>query len=112
MAELMQNVELSKLLEMRGVDGYLLLDGNAEIVEAKIPEGIVLNEINNTVKSMIRAQKKLGTLESTLLLTEKGVVQISQITNYFLVIIAGYNLSVDVTRLASLVDEIKVSLVE
>lgn len=103
-------IDFTKLLDVKGVDGYIILDLDCDILESHIPEGIVLNQIQDTVANMIRAHHGLSGLESTLLLTEKGVVQISLMKNFYLVIIAGYHSSVDVTKLTTVANELKTSL--
>lgn len=109
MANTMQ-IDFTKLLNVKGVDGYIVLDLECDILESQIPEGIVLNQIENTIADTIRAHHALSGLETTLLLTEKGVVQISLMKNFYLVIIAGYHSSVDVTKLTTITEELKASL--
>lgn len=103
-------IDFAKLLDVKGVDGYIILDLDADILESHIPEGIVLNQVQETVASMIRAHHGLSGLESTLLLTEKGVIQISLMKSFYLVIIAGYHSSVDVAKLTMVAEELKASL--
>ncbi len=105
-------IDFSKLLEVKGVDGYIILDLECDILESHIPEGVALNQIQQSVKNMLQAQRVLGDLRSSLLLTEKGVVQIAFMGSFYLIIIAGYNASVDVTRLAAIADELRDTLTQ
>jgi hypothetical protein len=97
----------SKVLEVRGVDGYITLDLEFELIENKLPEGISLDQFIDSIKQMLINQRALGLLESTVLLTEKGVLHINLIENYYFVVIAGHKFSVDVAQLTQLIEEIK-----
>jgi hypothetical protein len=97
----------SKVLEVRGVDGYLSLDLEFELIENKLPQGINFTQFVDTVKQMLINQRALGLLESTVLLTEKGVLHINLIGNYYFVVLAGHKFSVDVAQLTQVIEEIK-----
>jgi hypothetical protein len=97
----------SNILEVRGVDGYLTLDLEFELIENKLPQGINVNEFIDSIKQMLINQRALGLLESTVLLTEKGVLHINLIDNYYFVVIAGHKLSVDVAQLTLIIEDIK-----
>ncbi len=112
MASSTMQIDFSKLLEVKGVDGYIILDLECDILESHIPEGIALHQIQQSVKNMLQAQYVLGDLKSSLLLTEKGVVQIAFMGSFYLMIVAGYNASVDVTRLAAIADDLRNTLMQ
>lgn len=103
----MANSLQSKVMDVRGVDGYLSLDLEFEIIENKLPQGINLNEFIDSVKQMLINQRALGLLESTVLLTEKGVLHINLIGNFYFVVLAGHKFSVDVTQLTQVIESIK-----
>ncbi len=105
-------IDFGQLLSVKGVDGYIILDMQCEILESHIPDGIELQQIQDGVKNMLQTQRSLGNLKSSLLLTEKGVVQIACMGSFYLMIIAGYNSSVDVTRLTAIADELRASLTQ
>jgi hypothetical protein len=100
------NLQL-KILDVRGVDGYLTLDLEFELIENKLPEGINLNEFIDSIKQILINQRALGLLESTVLLTEKGVLYIGLIDNYYFVVLAGHKLSVDVAQLTHTIENIR-----
>jgi len=97
----------SKILDVRGVDGYVSLDLEFELIENKLPVGINLNQFIDSVKQLLINQRALGLLESTVLLTEKGVLHINLVGNYYFVVLAGHKLSVDVAQLTQVIEEIK-----
>jgi hypothetical protein len=97
----------SKVLDVRGVDGYVTLDLEFELIENKLPEGINLSQFIDSVKQMLINQRALGLLESTVLLTERGVLHINLIGNYYFVVIAGHKISVDVAQVTQVIEEIK-----
>lgn len=103
----MANTLQSKVMDVRGVDGYLSLDLEFEIIENKLPQGINLNEFVDSVKQMLINQRALGLLESTILLTEKGVLHVNLIDNFYFVVLAGHKFSVDVAQLTQVIEEIK-----
>ena len=107
-------IDFSKLLEVKGVDAYIILDRGCDILESHIPDNISLNldQIQGSVRNMLQAQRGLGDLSSSLLLTEKGVVQIANMNSFYLVIIAGYNSSVDVTKLTAIADDLREALTQ
>jgi hypothetical protein len=97
----------SKILDVRGVDGYVTLDLEFEIIENKLPQGINFTQFIDTVKQMLINQRALGLLESTVLLTEKGVLHINLIGNCYFIVLAGHKFSVDVAQLTQVIEEIK-----
>jgi hypothetical protein len=97
----------SKVLDVRGVDGYVTLDLEFELIENKLPEGINLTQFIDSVKQMLINQRALGLLESTVLLTERGVLHINLIGSYYFVVIAGHKISVDVAQVTQVIEEIK-----
>lgn len=101
----------TNLLAIRGVDGYLCLDQEFEILEKEMPASINAANLTKAIRTMVSDQRSLGTLETTILLTEKGVLHITRLPSYYLVVIAGYRESVDVSRLASMINELKPHLV-
>lgn len=105
-------IDFSKLLEVKGVDAYIILDLNCQILESHIPDNIPLNDIQQNIKNILQSQRSLGSLSSSLLLTERGVLQIANMGSFYLVIIAGYNSSVDVTKLTAVADDLREALTQ
>lgn len=95
------------IMHLKGVDGYLKLNQAYEIVDSALPEGIDHNEIQATAKKIIVNQRPLSFLDNTVLLTEKGVLLMASFDSNYLLIIAGYQQSVDVTKLIDLVELLK-----
>lgn len=95
------------ILSLRGVDGFAKFDQAYELIDSDLPEGINRNEIINTAKQMIINQRPLGILDNTVLLTEKGVLLLASLDSEYLLIIAGYQQSVDVTKLIDLIELLK-----
>lgn len=105
-------IDFSKLLEVKGVDAYIILDLACDILESHIPDNISINDIQQNIKNTLQAQRGLGDLSSSLLLTEKGVLQIANMGSFYLVVVAGYNSSVDVTKLTAIADDLRQALTE
>lgn len=95
------------ILGLKGVDGFAKINQAYELVNSELPEGIDKNEIIQTAKQMIINQRPLGMLDNTVLLTEKGVLLLAYIDSEYLLIIAGYQQSVDVTKLIDLIELLK-----
>jgi len=95
------------ILGLKGVDGFARLNQAYELTNSDLPEGIDKNEILNAAKQMIINQRPLGMLDNTVLLTEKGVLLLCSLDSEYLLIIAGYQQSVDVTKLIDLVELLK-----
>ena len=95
------------ILGLKGVDGFAKLNQAYELINSELPEGIDRNEILNAAKQMIINQRPLGMLDNTVLLTEKGVLLLCSRDSEYLLIIAGYQQSVDVTKLIDLVELLK-----
>lgn len=95
------------IFNLKGVDGFAKLNQVYEITNSSLPEGIDPNEIQATAKQMIINQRPLGILDHTVLLTEKGVLLLASVASEYLLIIAGYQESVDVTKLIDLVELLK-----
>ncbi|MEY3370731.1 MAG: hypothetical protein RLZZ361_1401, partial [Cyanobacteriota bacterium] len=64
-------------------------------------------EFIDSIKQMLINQRSLGLLESTILLTEKGVLHIDLVGNSYLTVLAGHNISVDVAQLTQVIEDIK-----
>ena len=102
--EIDKTVVLEAVLKLKGVDGFAKINQAYELVEAELPDGIDKNEIVSAAKQMIINQRPLGMLDNTVLLTEKGVLLLSAVNSEYLLVIAGYQQSVDVTKLVDLVE--------
>ncbi len=98
------------VLGIRGVDGYLCLDTEFELLEKEMPASINAANLTKAIRTMISDQRSLGNLETTILLTEKGVLHITRLPRHYLVIIAGYRESVDVSTLAIMINQLKPQL--
>jgi hypothetical protein len=94
------------ILALKGVDGYALIDQAYEMIRSELPEAIDKNEILAVAKKIIVNQRPLCMLDNTVLLTEKGVIMLAALDSSYLFIVAGYEKSVDVTRLIDLVQQI------
>lgn len=105
---MIQEIDKTKVLEavikLKGVDGFAKINQAYELIDSELPEGIDKNEIVSAAKQMIINQRPLGLLDNTVLLTEKGVLLLSMVNSEYLLIIAGYQQSVDVTKLVDLVE--------
>lgn len=106
----MQGIDFSSLLTVKGVDGFLSLDLNYNILEANIPPELNVLALAKACGKFIDSHKSLDVLDVDIFLTEKGVLTIARIEDFYLVIVAGYRESVDVTKLAGLVNQVKISL--
>jgi hypothetical protein len=95
---------LSTILAFRGVDGFAEIDQAYEVIRSELPEGVEKNEILAMAKQVIVNQRPLSVLDNTVLLTEKGVILLTGIGSSYLLIIAGYEKSVDVTKLIDLLE--------
>jgi len=95
------------ILKLKGVDGFAKINQAYEMIDSDLPEGIDKNEILAAAKQMIVNQRPLGMLDNTILLTEKGVLVLASMDSEYLLIIAGYQQSVDVTKLIDLVELLK-----
>lgn len=93
------NLEYPMIKQLKGVDGYIRFDLELKAFETEIPEGIDTEDMSKLVKEMLANQRNLGLIEVGVLLTEKGVLLLSLIENSYLLVIAGYTKSVDVTKL-------------
>lgn len=105
-----QQIDFSNLLDVKGVDGFLVLDLNFEVIQSQLPMELNLQALLKSSIQFINSRKILGSLEQDIFLTEKGVIAISKIQDFYLVIIAGYQGSVDVVKLADFIKQLKMSL--
>ncbi len=108
--KLMQGIDFSNLLSVRGVDGFLSLDLDYNIQEVNIPAELNQSALVNACGKFIDSRKALASLDTDILLTERGVLVLARIEDFYLVIVAGYKESVDVARLSELIEQIKISL--
>lgn len=106
----MQEIDFSTLLNVKGVDGFLILDKACAIIDAQVPSELNRDLLAKACDRFIQTNKRLGNIEQSIFLTERGVLALAEIEDFYLVIVAGYTESVDVAKLSNLINQIKMSL--
>jgi hypothetical protein len=102
------------LKSLKGVDGYAIYDETLNLIENSIPEKYMMGDLSQLIAEILPNnslfnpfREKFGSPYDLIMLTEKGVLQISKIRSGYLFVLGGNQESIDVVGLSELVNEMK-----
>lgn len=103
--------EFSLINKIKGVDGYVIFDEDTNILDKDIKNtSLDLEKLRTMFQAALLNQAKLNPLNTSILLTEKGVTLVSKIHVSYIMIVGGHKESVDITKINSLIDIIRIEL--
>jgi hypothetical protein len=103
--------EFSLINQIRGVDGYVIFDEDTNILDKDIQNNdLELEKLKTLFQATLLNQAMLNPLNTTFLLAEKGVTLVSKIHSSYIMILGGHKESVDIAKLNSLIDIIRLEL--
>jgi len=102
---IMAEINLERLLEFSGVDAYLKLDFELDVVESRSKDNeFDQQKLIKIVQQIRNNQNTLNNLEFNVLLTEKGVIVVSKLSCFYLAVLAGARGPVDISKLIAFIE--------
>lgn len=99
-----QLLDFTKLLELEGVDGFVLFDPSGDVIQARLEDNSQILALRRALLANIESQRLLAKIQSQVLLTERGVINIISFEDSYLVVLAGHRDPVNVSKLTAITD--------
>ncbi|MCE2928807.1 MAG: hypothetical protein LW817_04160 [Candidatus Caenarcaniphilales bacterium] len=101
---------IEQILQLKGVDGYVKFNEHFEVLEYNLAEACEAEGLINAAKQIISNQYELNHTLDSVMLTERGVMVLSQLDSSYVLTLAGLENPVDVTRLLAAFDYFRTQL--
>ena len=93
-------IDLLPLANLKGLDGYALLDTSGDVIQAKLENNTEILELRKLVTEMLEQDCPPGIqLESRFMMTANGLMQILRFEDAYLIIKAGHKEAVNINEL-------------
>jgi hypothetical protein len=96
-------LDLTSLAQLKGIDGYALLDTSGDVIQAKLENNTEIFELRKLVSEMLDQDSPKGIqFQSRIMMTARGLMQIARFEDAYLIIKAGHKEPVNINELTNI----------